>query len=427
MPSADSRSSAPTEGRALLSWLCWAPLLVISIAHAAFVFIYATDVPHLDEWEALVPNALGRELNFHWLFAFHNEHRIVWTNLLTWLLYRLDGWNLAWQIRLNFLIFLGLIGLLLRLKNRTLGPARFSGFPLFMAFLVSTIAWQNHSWGFQSQFHFVLIFTITAVMQSNPWLMLLLLVCGMFSLSCGVPAALAVVMVSGLRTGRFTRIAPVWAAFLASAALWFVHYEKNPGHLALTLPYMTEFWSYFFRLVGKGFGFVKPLPGEMIGMAVLAFYVYVLTRVFKMHRSKNAIDDSVWSWFALMTAILAMLATISMGRARFNILESRYAEIAFLLIPAVVCQIYLLIPNREMLRTTILTGVFALSVIGYSDEFQFGTYRWVAQQRTEDLKCIRDYFAGRNDGSCPGQYLGPIGDRLARAKQLHVSFTDPLP
>lgn len=44
-------------------------------------------------------------LTLGWLFAQHNEHRLVTTRLLIWVLYKLDGWNVATHQVINFFVY----------------------------------------------------------------------------------------------------------------------------------------------------------------------------------------------------------------------------------------------------------------------------------------------------------------------------------
>src|SRR4026207_102820 len=84
--------------------------VTVCIAHLIVIWKYAVDVPYWDEWEQLTSQALPQGLTWQWLFSQHNEHRIVPTNLLTWLLYRLDGWDIAVNQIVNWGIYCSLVG-----------------------------------------------------------------------------------------------------------------------------------------------------------------------------------------------------------------------------------------------------------------------------------------------------------------------------
>src|SRR5437762_1548710 len=61
---------------------------LLSVALGAlYLTKWAVDVPYLDEWEALRSSQLPTGFNWHWLWAQHNEHRILPTNLEVLALY----------------------------------------------------------------------------------------------------------------------------------------------------------------------------------------------------------------------------------------------------------------------------------------------------------------------------------------------------
>ena len=78
-------------------------------------------------------------------------------------LWVLDGWDIAQQQFINYLKFGGLVLSILvfaRKYERDIPTWLFFGFGIFS---LSPIAIENHTWGFQTQWHLVLLFLIWAV------------------------------------------------------------------------------------------------------------------------------------------------------------------------------------------------------------------------------------------------------------------------
>ena len=135
--------------------------IFLFIANLFFILRYSIDIPFWDEWGFLIPNALSKDLNISWLFRQHNEHRIILTKLVGWILYRLFDWNLTYSIILNWFIFGALLGEVALFLPRFSEKEKLS-ILWFFPFLFSTLAYENHTWAFQSQFHFFLLFFILA-------------------------------------------------------------------------------------------------------------------------------------------------------------------------------------------------------------------------------------------------------------------------
>jgi len=122
---------------------------------------FGTDVPYWDEWDAvggvlLMPWAHG---NLH-LADFlhpHNEHRIVFTRLVSFLL---AVWNRQWdpllEMSVNAAIHAGFCAALVLLAGRLLSGARFALVAAATTVLFClAFDWENTLEGFQSQFYFL--------------------------------------------------------------------------------------------------------------------------------------------------------------------------------------------------------------------------------------------------------------------------------
>ncbi|MEZ5276222.1 MAG: hypothetical protein R3F07_07580 [Opitutaceae bacterium] len=142
--------------------------LLLVILGGKFILIqsHGSDVPHWDQWdvegELLIKPWVEGDLSFGSLFAPHNEHRPFFTRAWALGLFILNG---QWDARLEAVAnaFLHAAGALILLH--LLGPL-FRGWQksAFLLLLVLLFAlpfnWENTVRGFQSQFYFLLLFSL---------------------------------------------------------------------------------------------------------------------------------------------------------------------------------------------------------------------------------------------------------------------------
>jgi hypothetical protein len=156
-------------------------------------------LPFWDQW-SMFPFLRG---DWSLLFAPHNEHRIVFTRLWTLLLLKLNGG--AWDCRLEMVgnaaihcATLSVLGWAVsRRVERSFWPVVWTPLVLIM---VLPFGWENTLAGFQSQFYFLLAFSLSAMWllsTSKPWRArwgagCACLVASLFTVASGVLAAVAV-------------------------------------------------------------------------------------------------------------------------------------------------------------------------------------------------------------------------------------------
>lgn len=417
----------------------WLLLLATYLYQLHVVHSFAVDVPYMDEWDTyFTEDGLLSGFSWQWLFGFHNQHRIVLTKFMTWLNLKFFGLDLLKQQLFNYLLYGALLVALARLKEK-ITPSSFTLFPLFLIFLLSPINWENNSWGFQSQLHMALIFSVLALMHAyesgspsrNIVCLILFALLSAYSFLAGVTFAFVylvcylIFIVSEIINGRIeakkgiTQILILSVVIGAGIAYWFVGYVRPDYDPPLALPYSGIFWSYFLNVVSLAFGFARTahLPG--IICLVLVVTPLILLLVVKEHRSKPAARTIVTA----ILGVLAVLAVISMGRAGISDPKSsRYSEIGMLLIPYTAISLWLVIP-REKWRNLALTAFwcfcFAASFSGWSDN----GYREQMVGRLFSLSCIDQYYKGSGDGRCLETFPRPLGEYLESARKLRVKFT----
>ncbi len=186
----------------------WALSLFLMGLGVKFMMVLKSDspLPYLDQWEAEAINTylpwFHHTLSLGDLFKAHNEHRIFWTKLYDLALLILNRqWDSELQMALNAVVHCATLAgfgwLMARLMGRENWP--FIWLPLALT-LMLPFAWENTLAGFQSQFYFMLIFSLLTIWLlglSEPWSLRWFLgaaagVAGWFTMASGFLGAVAV-------------------------------------------------------------------------------------------------------------------------------------------------------------------------------------------------------------------------------------------
>jgi hypothetical protein len=130
----------------------WAISIALALVGLGFVAAHVVNVPYWDEWEFTEVIAGTEPFTWSWVWAPHNEHRLVWQKLLAYAWGRLTGWNVAGSALFPALLICAGSLLLIRRelaqhKDLPAGTRR-----LFVAvlslWLFSLRQHQNLTWGF---------------------------------------------------------------------------------------------------------------------------------------------------------------------------------------------------------------------------------------------------------------------------------------
>jgi len=408
----------------------------------AVVLHYAVDIPFMDEWEALRPAGLPAGFSWSWLIAQHNEHRIFLTKLQTWLLYWVDGWDLRWHQGMNYLLFALIPIALIKVKARVLPKLSLHEYLAVLVFVLSPLLHQNHMWGFQSQFHFALLFILLSSLlifsesQSLSKLALgsFCILLSMFSFSNGLVAGVGLLggyslyKLSEFWQRRSRQSLVQWGIVvvpcIAGLVMWFHGFHRDPN-FAWTYPNHWIFWRFFLNLISLGFGANSENVGVASAFALFAFFplVWAVTNFRKIRNSK-----AQWLIFSLQVAIIGSLATIALGRAAslMGSKASRYAEFAVTLVPLSYLAWRGILENKSALLVQRFSTVFFVVIaFSFMDDWNIlRPYRSHEPPMRRGVACVQDYFEGRNaQGFCPDLYPLPLAERLDRAKELGLSFT----
>lgn len=424
---------------------------------------FAVDIPYLDEWETFTSNQLTKEFSLSWIFTRHGDHLIAPTRLLTWIVYQLTDLDFRVSQIVNVFLF---GALLISLYNfaRSAAPTMPRWLTLLLLSLVlSPNCWENHLWSFQSQFHFFLLFFISAMTQlflgaTNGSKMQLSLGClALFlttiSFSAGAAAALAGSAVylcwqlslflarskDSSKTTGLSQILwfclPVLLSFGLSFSLWYMDFNKlHHGSSDLVSPFSLQFWNFVARLVSFGFGFdTLSLP---LAYASLLIVVLPLLLVPLLLRQKIQPPLGVWLSSAVTSGALAALGAVAFGRAAYPNFErvSRYSEIAMMLvIPTAILWSYAYSLTRDTYSGALgniasyspALFVLLFAAVGSADDWNFNSaFTPHFEQMERGRECLYRGLKRGSDVRCEDLYPAtiPLDLHLQRMQELQLSF-----
>lgn len=406
---------------------------------------YAVNIPFWDEWEAINKGGVLAEPSIEHLFVQHNEHRIVTTKLLSLALYYLDGWNLITHQTVNFLIYGFLVAIVAYIVKKSSPELSSLTLMCFVMFMLSCVSIENHYWGFQSQFHFALLFAFLSIWflfsERQEWKKVLLgtlfTLLAIYSFSSGLVMSLVVIAGYGVfksiriytGTDRKREILQLVAVMLIAAgsiAFYFAGYVKPGDHPVYTLPYQKLFWTYFLNLLSGGFGF--KIDNIAPGIFIFFFAIVPIIGLIKKYRSR--LSSGNWVIIVSTLAVFAALSSITMGRAGFgkgHSKASRYSEIVIMLIPFSVALWSVFLIEQKKLRYYFLIGFWIFCGFGLSRFWNFPkTYSGIATERQQARDCVQNYFQNGGAADCPSAYPIPIADRLEFIKTQPLSFVKEL-
>lgn len=329
--------SNPDQGRSQVIWLLFAAAVVV-IARALFVYKYGRDIPFWDQWDAEAwslyrPWLLG-ELKTGDLFAPHNEHRITTTRLWSLLIFESNARE--WSPKLEMYWNVGLCGFLAWVSTKFLTASLSTTRVKF--FLVATVffwsgpfAWENTLSGFQAQFYWMAIFSLTAVyfgVMSDKWLQisfsLILCVFGFFSLSGGAMAPATIVAARVFRSLLSRRINKrdlfILMIFSASAFIMVVSTPEVPGHAGLR----AQSIHHLFLSLWNGLSWpLTPLSGLWVWFLPWCILISLL---FLRSLAETSLIKADIVIVAIGGWAIAQILALAYGRSEW-LLSSRYMDI----------------------------------------------------------------------------------------------------
>ena len=334
------RSVSGTISR-LLPWLIPASLF-LTVVGARFwlISVFGSPLPFLDQWDAeaatLFKPWLEGTLRWTDLFVPHNEHRIVLSRLLALGLVQLNGqWDGLLEMTVNAL-FCGLIALgvpfgLLKVVGR---EHRVAVFACVAFWLALPYAHENTLWGFQSEFYFLLAFSLLALWglgffppwSRGWWLGASGAVLAAISMGSGFLASGTVLILEMFRLvtkrRRLSETVPTCLIALVVVALSLFYRSAFPPHDALRASSMSAWLNVFARSLAW--------PYCTIPMLMIVMYLPWGICSFALARpGKRVVQPDREFLFVLGAWVIVQAAAIGYARGEDGhiVIYSRYMDI----------------------------------------------------------------------------------------------------
>ena len=319
-------------------------------------------LPYYDQWEAeaaavYVPY-YEHVLRIPDLFHPHNSHRIFFTRVYDLALLLLNRqWDSQLQMVLNAVIHCATVAGFAWLMAGLMGRRYwlFIWVPFAIA-VMSPFGWENALWGFQSQFYFLLLFSLLTICLlgsrplSSPWRCGVFAgVCALFTMASGLLAFVAVGAVAILeilkkrREWRFHFPTVAVCAALAFAGLLLVGTNYDVEHNASARS-LKEFFTSLGNNLSWPIG-LRPwlAPFNLFPLLLLA---WVYFRSPEKNQPVERIILGIGAWI-----ILQSLATAIARGVRGQPPTWRYMDtLCFLLAANVLSAALLLLKYRSNLR-----------------------------------------------------------------------------
>jgi hypothetical protein len=392
------------------------------------IFKYGSATPYWDQWDGEAANlykpVINNTFELSALFSAHNEHRIFTTRLLALALLKINIiWNPLLQMVVNAGLHITAIILSIHLLLKVIGQKYLPLLLLFSFFLfIVPYAWENTLGGFQSQFYFVLIFSIATVWYSlsdEPftkrwWIGILCAVLAFFSLASGVFAIGAAAVVSivfyvlGLRKSKKQLYAIVILIGLMVIGLYLT--PSLPDHELLKATSFGQLFSAFLSSLSW------PLAGgffpALIRNAPALIFIGIL--LYK----RPPVNDKRWFLLALIVWSVGQSMSIAYGRA-VQSLSSRYLDLfAIGILINFACLVLLLkdlLDKRKVVAFAgiiIWTAIIFISLKSVNDGALADTLAAKRSQGVAQEKNVSNYLKSRNikDLKNKGSYEIPYPD-----------------
>lgn len=412
----------------------FAMFLIIFGTKAALIATYGSSIPFWDQWDAeaarlYLPYVQGN-LSISMLFESHNEHRILLTRLLDLALFELaGGWDPLLQMLINAVLHSVFIVSLVGILATMLPKKEHSGLVLISILLfMLPIGWENTISGFQSQFYFLLIFSLISIRLlvgaqafSGRWLAGIgALIASYFSMASGALSTFAVagVVILQLVTMRRTGLRE-WlglAGLLAVGFIMLIYVQGVPGHERLKAQSVWQFLS--------GFVVLASIPLFTIAGAAIV-QLPLFSFCVRLIGNARKITDPHWVVLGLAGWLVLQLASLAYGRA-VGITSSRYMDIVLIALPLNYFALRYLVgelatsKSRAKIANLLSVGWLSLMILGlsvtislnpFSGMFERAALRPVQFQNVQNFLATGDLEALANK---PRLYIPyPSAERLA--------------
>lgn len=320
----------------------WLGVLIPMVLLSAMIIRWGVHVPFWDQWEMvpLFQKHTAGTLHFSDFWAQHNEHRILFPNLIMYGLAQLTHWDPYYEVVVNLVLGLGAIWVAICLLKRTIASRSvYILSSLFAAWLIlSPIQWENWLWGWQIEWFLSVLMVLLVLWCLSAKKITLPFFVGALAAATVATYSLAnglVILGLGLVILVIKRVNWSWIAAWAVAAateifLYYLHYINPAYHPSKTL-FLHEpraFVHYVLSYLGA------PLSphyeqSHWIGLALVLIFSASCLYIWRYKRQLLTSDLLPWVALAAYGVAGGVLTAISrLGLGVEQSYSSRYTTIS---------------------------------------------------------------------------------------------------
>jgi hypothetical protein len=356
-----------------------------------FVYKFGITIPYLDQWELvpLLEKMHNNTLTLADLWSQHNEHRIIFPQILMLILARFSNWNIFLELCANIALAAFTLLFLLSILRSTLeivSPL----LKIFTSLMVFSMAqYQNWSWGWQIQFFLSILGSVIAIWAANKWrgkanaliIIILAAVLSSYSFNTGLltwPAVLVVMLLQ--KEWKRRHIIILTLACITTILLYYHNYTKPAYHppILFFLDHPLVYTGYVLIYLGASLGW-NCFSSFIMALIILAMTLLAMFNIWRFDRQKLR---NLAPWLALaLYACLAACAT-GLGRAGFGwqqALAGRYTTISMFLPLSSGVLLYcsiklnLIADKRKILKNRLFAAiVICILLISYAGSYYNG-------------------------------------------------------
>jgi hypothetical protein len=292
-----------------------------------FVFYYVSKfgitIPFWDQWELvpLLEKMHNNTLTLADLWAQHNEHRILFPEILMLLLARWSNWNISLELYTNIVLAFFIFLFLLFILQDTLRivPAWLKIFISLMVF--STAQYENWAWGWQIQMFMSVLGSVAAIWAVNKWqgkaggliIAISAAVLSSYSFGTGLltwPAVLVVMLMQ--KKWKLHHIAILFLVCVVTVLLYFHSYTRcrSERFIFFFLRHPFLYIRYILTYLGMSLRF-SDSSSFITALIILALILWAIFSIWKSDKQKLS---GLAPWLALALYVCMAACVTGTGR-----------------------------------------------------------------------------------------------------------------
>lgn len=386
--------------------------VLLFVEHGRVLLENMVDVPIQDEWGIL--KELKSQDFFGFIFSRLNEHLIVTTKIVIYIMYKLNSWDNTFHILFNFILYF-IFSFSFCIIVEKVHEVK-SG--LLLIIFSSIIPWENHSIAINLHFHLFLFFFILglySILIKNKFRYLgsFFLVISIFSSSPGIACAIAYILLNLFllfynKEEKILYILNIVITTL-SILLWFSLVNTSGSSLYHSYPWEYQFWYHLSNLFLGGFGAFLQFERRLgyIPMIGTIIVVFLSIKYFYRQEKQEILKFSIL--LSMLIGLVGVLVLITYGRGNFMFhhttffIPSRYLEASLYIFAVVWILVWKLnfkiIPKYQSLAI-ILIGYFLFIPFKQGFQYKEAYFPQYFQRTTLIYDCLKNYYLKNNFELC---------------------------